>query len=92
MNKRVITQLVWKYERTPDTFRELEDKSAPFRTGLYYRPEVILTPEGGVSITGITGTHTIGSHVADTYSNDGSYYFYSNYRLKDTYFDIYIYI
>lgn len=84
------TKLVWKYERMPNTFRELEDKSAPFRTGLYYRPEVILTPEDGVSITGITGTHTIGSHVADTYSNDGSYYFYSNYRLKDTYFDIYI--
>ena len=84
------TKLVWKYERTPNTFRELEDKNAPFRTGLYYRPEVILTPKDGVSITGITGTHIIGSHVADMYSNDGSYYFYSNYRLRDTYFDIYI--
>ena len=84
------TKLVWKYERMPNTFRELEDEYAPFRTGLYYRPEVILTPEDGVSITGITGTHTIGSHVADMYSNDGSYYFYSDYRLKDTYFDIYI--
>ena len=82
--------LDWQYERTPNTFRSLEDKTAPFRTGLYYRAFVTVTPADGVRITGASGTTTIGSHVADTYNSSGIYYYYSNYRLKDTYFDIWI--
>ena len=82
--------LDWQYERTPNTFRSLEDKTAPFRTGLYYRAFVTVTPVDGVRITGASGTTTIGSKVASSYNSSGIYYYYSNYRLKDTYFDIWI--
>lgn len=84
------TSLTWQFERMPNTFRDLEDKTAPFRTGLYYRALVTVTPVDGVRIPDITGTTTIGSTVADKYSNNEVYYFYSNYRLRDTYFDIWI--
>ena len=82
--------LDWQYERTPNTFRSLEDKNAPFRTGLYYRAFVTLTPVDGVRITDATGTTTISSKVASSYNSSGIYYYYANYRLKDTYFDIWI--
>ena len=82
-------ELIWQFERTPNTFRDLEDTNAPFRTGLYYRALIKLTPKDGVNLT-ITGTPTIGSKVASQYESGGCYYLYSNYRLKDTYFDIWI--
>ena len=82
-------ELIWQFERMPDTFRDLEDIYAPFRTGLYYRALIKLTPKDGVNLT-ITGTPTIGSKVASNYESGGCYYLYSNYRLRDTYYDIWI--
>ena len=82
-------ELIWQFERTPDTFRDLEDIYAPFRTGLYYRALIKLTPKDGVNLT-ITGTPTIGSKVASNYESGGCYYLYSNYRLRDVYYDIWI--
>ena len=82
-------ELIWQFERMPDTFRDLEDIYAPFRTGLYYRALIKLTPKDGVNLT-ITGTPTIGSKVASNYESGGCYYLYSNYRLRDTYFNIWI--
>ncbi|MGI6264788.1 MAG: Ig-like domain-containing protein [Acutalibacteraceae bacterium] len=77
--------LTWQYERTPDTFRDM-DPDSPFRTGLYYRAKLEIKPKDGVTITDIKGTATIGSKVPDR----SGFTFYANYYLKDTYFDIYI--
>ncbi len=78
-------QLTWQYERTPNTFRDM-DPDSYFRTGLYYRAKVEIKPKDGVTITSLTGTNTIGSHVADV----SGLTLYANYYLKDTYFNIYI--